>query len=190
MPPGLIRIIAGKWRGRQLQVPAVKGLRPTPDRVRETLFNWLTNMTALDGVRCLDLFAGSGVLGFEALSRGASYVEFIDQSADVVALLRNELTLFKVEKDQAHVYQAKAPEQIQTATQPFDIVFLDPPYQTDLLLPSCDYLEKNKYLAPCAYIYLEAHDNIKDNDLPSNWRLLKSKTAGQVHYHLAYREEP
>jgi 16S rRNA (guanine966-N2)-methyltransferase len=189
MQPGVVRVIAGKWRGRQLKVPAVKDLRPTPDRVRETLFNWLANITSLEGSRCLDMFAGSGVLGFEALSRGARYVELVDQSAKVVALLQEELSVFQVTSEQACAYQAKVPEQLRALTQPFDLVFLDPPYQANLLLPCCHYLEEHKYLSSVAYIYLEAREDIKDNDLPPNWRLLKSKTAGQVHYHLACREK-
>lgn len=182
---GFVRIIAGKWRGRRLLVPDLKGLRPTPDRVRETVFNWLAPL--IEGARCLDLFAGSGVLGFEALSRGAAYVEMVDQSQEVVALLQSELQTFNAEN--ALVYQAKAPDQLRAALEPFDIVFLDPPYQDQLLIPVCHYLENHHFLAPYAHIYLEAHRVIEDNELPANWRLLKSKEAGQVFYHLAYREE-
>jgi len=185
MQHGYVRIIAGTWRGRRIKVPDIKDLRPTPDRVRETLFNWLSS--TIQGSRCLDLFAGSGVLGFEALSRGASYVEMVDQSAEVIKLLQEELALFKA--DNANIYQAKVPEQLRPVVKPFDIIFLDPPYQANLLLPSCRYLEENGYLADSAYIYLEAREDIKDNDLPANWRFLKSKKAGQVHYHLAIREK-
>lgn len=184
MPPGFVRIIAGKWRGRRLQVPTLTDLRPTPDRVRETLFNWL--MQQINGARCLDLFAGSGVLGFEALSRGAAYVEMVDQSAMVIALLQKELLSF--EADNAVAYQARVPQQLKSPAQPFDIVFLDPPYQSDLLLTCCLHLETQGFLSKNAYIYLEAKDDIKDNDLPQNWRLVKSKKAGQVHYHLAMRQ--
>ncbi len=184
MKRGFVRIIGGKWRSRILKVPAEQGLRPTPDRVRETLFNWLAPSIA--GARCLDLFAGSGVLGFEALSRGASYVEMVDQSAAVVQILQQELNLFAA--DNATVYQASLPDGLRKVEAPFDIVFLDPPYQSDLLLLSCQYLEKQAYLAHGAHIYLEAKQLIKDNDLPPTWRLIKSKQAGQVLYHLAYRE--
>ena len=184
MQQGWVRIIAGSWRGRRLKVPDIKDLRPTPDRVRETLFNWLSPVIA--GARCLDLFAGSGVLGFEALSRGASYVEMVDQSAEVVNLLQNELAQFGA--DNANIYRATVPDQLRQADKKFDIVFLDPPYDAKLLLPCCHYLEKNEYLSQSAYIYLEAREDIKDNDLPENWRLLKSKKAGQVHYYLVIRE--
>lgn len=185
MKQGTVRIIAGKWRGRRLKVPDVKDLRPTPDRVRETLFNWLAPV--MQGANCLDLFAGSGVLGFEALSRGAKYVVMIDESADVVKMLQEELTAFGA--DNALIYRARVPLQLRAAAQPFDIVFLDPPYQENLLLPSCHYLEEQGLLAESAYIYLEAREVIKDNELPSNWRMLKSQRAGQVFYHLAQREK-
>ena len=138
-----MRIIAGKWRGRQLKVPDKQGLRPTPDRVRETLFNWL--MPYIAEARCLDLFAGSGVLGFEALSRGAAYVEFVDQSIEVVKLLKDELIQFKA--DNANIYCANVPEQLNSLRKPFDIVFLDPPYEEKILLAVSAYLEKNNYLA-------------------------------------------
>lgn len=184
MKQNKVRIIGGKWRSRQLIVPHVTDVRPTSDRVRETLFNWLTPF--IEGAHCLDLFAGSGALGFEALSRGAAYVEMVDQSAEVVKLLQEELALF--EADNALVYRAKAPEKLRPASHPFDIVFLDPPYQENLLLPCCHYLEEHALLAHIAYIYLEAKHVIKDNDLPLNWHIMKSKKAGQVCYHLACRE--
>lgn len=183
MKQGQVRIIAGKWRGRRLTVPDVKDLRPTPDRVRETLFNWLAPMIV--GSHCLDLFAGSGVLGFEALSRGASRVVMVDQSFDVIKLLQDELKLFGADNGEA--YQADVPKQLRDANLPFDIVFIDPPYQSNLLLPCCSYLEEKHFLADTAYIYLEAQHVIEDNDLPSNWRLMKSQRAGQVFYHLAKR---
>lgn len=184
MQQGKVRIIAGKWRGRRLEVPDLPGLRPTPDRVRETLFNWLSPVIV--GARCLDLFAGSGALGFEALSRGAGVVEMVDQSLKVVTLLQNQLMQFKEERGLA--YQATVPEGLRPVEIPFDIVFLDPPYQSELLLSCCDYLEHAGYLAASAYIYLEADRLIKDNELPTTWVLQKAQQAGQVFYHLAHRE--
>lgn len=184
MQRGQVRIIAGKWRGRRLRVPDVKDLRPTPDRVRETLFNWLASY--LPGAHCLDLYAGSGVLGFEALSRGAAQVVMVDQSVDVVSLLQKEAAEFGA--DNVQIYRASVPDQLQTAQQPFDIVFLDPPYQEGLLLPCCHYLEEHAYLAEAAHIYLESHQEIKESDLPAGWTIIKSGQAGQVFYHLAYRE--
>lgn len=184
MKQGEVRIIAGSWRGRKLKVKDVKDLRPTPDRVRETLFNWLAPI--LPGAYCLDLFAGSGVLGFEALSRGAAFAILVDQSKEVIALLREEAERFKV--DNIEIYQAKVPEELRLSHGPFDVVFLDPPYQSDLLIKTSEFLETQGYLAKEAYIYLEADHAIKDNELPENWRLVKSQKAGQVFYHLAKRE--
>lgn len=184
MQPGYVRIIAGQWRGRRLKVPDIKDLRPTPDRVRETLFNWLAPI--LPGAYCLDLFAGCGALGFEALSRGAAFVEMVDQSSDVVALLQQ--TLHTLGANNARIVCAKVPQQLSSAAQPFDIVFLDPPYSAHLLLPTCAYLEDHGFLAKTAHIYLEAKEAIKDNELPACWRLIKSQRAGQVFYHLARRE--
>lgn len=184
MKPGTVRIIAGEWRGRRLKVPDIKDLRPTPDRVRETLFNWLAPYIA--GARCLDLFAGSGVLGFEALSRGAAMVTMVDESPEVISLLKEQLELFRAAN--AEVYRAKVPGQLKTVSASFDIVFLDPPYQSGLLLPTCRYLEENGFLAASAFIYLEASEVINDNDLPSGWKIIKSSKAGQVVYHLVKRE--
>lgn len=184
MKPGQVRIIAGKWRGRRLTVPDIKGLRPTPDRVRETLFNWLASI--IPGTHCLDLFAGTGVLGFEALSRGAAFVVMVDQSHEVIKILNQALKMFDVEN--ALIYQANVPAQLRPTSQPFDIVFLDPPYDSSLLFPCCHYLEEHGFLADNAYIYLETKHIIKDNDLPANWRIIKNQQAGQVVYYLARRE--
>lgn len=185
MKHGTVRIIAGEWRGRILRVPDVPDLRPTPDRVRETLFNWLAPHIA--GARCLDLFAGTGVLGFEALSRGATSVVFVDESPVVTNLIQSELTHFKAHN--AVVYRARIPDQLQPAAVPYDVIFLDPPYQSGLLLPTCQYLEEHGYLAKNAYVYLEANAPIQHNALPSGWQMLKSKMAGQVAYHLIQRGE-
>jgi 16S rRNA (guanine966-N2)-methyltransferase len=184
MTQGIIRIIGGEWRGRKLKVPEVPHLRPTPDRVRETVFNWLAPYIA--GSRCLDMFAGSGALGFEALSRGAAFVVMVDDSPVVTTLLQEELRLFKSEK--AEIYRAKAPLQLKAPDQPFNIVFLDPPYNENLLLPCCFYVEEKGFLAKDAYIYLEAREALEEAKLPANWELLKSKRAGQVAYHLIKRK--
>jgi 16S rRNA (guanine966-N2)-methyltransferase len=183
MNPGQVRIIAGQWRGRKLSVPDVPILRPTPDRVRETLFNWLAPV--IQGAYCLDLFAGSGALGFEALSRGAARVVMVEQSSTLVTLLQQEAV--KLGAHNVLIYCARAPQGLRSTPQPFDIVFLDPPYEENLLLPSCAYLEEQHFLAASAYIYLEAKQLIKDNELPQNWRIIKSQRAGQVYYHLAQR---
>lgn len=183
MSQGEIRIIGGQWRGRKLKVPELPGLRPTPDRVRETLFNWL--MSSIQGAYCLDPFAGSGALGFEALSRGAAYVVMVDQSTKVIQLLQEELHQFKA--GNAEVYRAAVPAQLKQPAKPFDVVFLDPPYQENLLLPTCHYLEDNHFLAKQAMIYLESAATLQQNDLPKGWEITKSKIAGQVAYHLVKR---
>ncbi len=184
MQPGFVRIIAGKWRGRRLPVPAVDGLRPTPDRVRETLFNWLAPFIV--DTNCLDLFAGTGALGMEALSRGAKKVVLVDQSPIVVQKLKETLAMLQCVDGE--VYCAELPTQLAPVTTPFNLVFLDPPYQSDLLFKTCDFLEKNHYLAQQALIYLEANALILDNQLPSSWHIIKSQKAGNVFYHLAKRE--
>jgi 16S rRNA (guanine966-N2)-methyltransferase len=183
MSAGEIRIIGGQWRGRKLKVPEVPGLRPTPDRVRETLFNWL--MPVIQGAYCLDPFAGSGALGFEALSRGAASVVMVDQSAIVTQLLQEELSRFKV--DNAEVYRADVPQKLKKPSHTFDIVFLDPPYQQNLLLPTCFFLEENGFLSENAYLYLESKELLNESDLPAGWKILKSKKAGQVVYQLVCR---
>jgi 16S rRNA (guanine966-N2)-methyltransferase len=183
MKQGHIRIIGGEWRRRILKVPDVQEVRPTPDRVRETLFNWLAPI--IQGATCLDLFAGSGALGFEALSRGASYVVMVDYAPAVISLLKQELRMLKAQN--ADIYCAKVPEQLKRPEKKFDIVFLDPPYQHALLRPCCFYLEENAFLADHATIYLEAKTTLLDSDLPANWKIIKSKIAGQVAYHLVQR---
>ncbi len=183
MAQGIVRIIGGEWRGRKLKVPDVLHLRPTPDRVRETLFNWLAPIIA--GAHCLDAFAGSGALGFEALSRGAGHVVLVDESPQVIQLLKEELTIFKAKN--AEIYRAKAPTQLKIPEKPFDIVFLDPPFLENLLQPCCHYLEEQNFLAANAYIYLESRETLDEKMLPANWRIVKSKRAGQVAYHLALR---
>ncbi|HSW70107.1 MAG TPA: 16S rRNA (guanine(966)-N(2))-methyltransferase RsmD [Gammaproteobacteria bacterium] len=184
MAQGIIRIIGGEWRGRKLKVPDIVNLRPTPDRVRETLFNWLAPTIA--GAHCLDAFAGSGALGFEALSRRAADVVMVDESPAVISLLQAELKIFKAEN--AEIYCANVPSQLRQPSKPFDIVFLDPPYQKNILLPCCFYLEEKDFLADTAQIYLEARETLDEKDLPPHWRIVKSKRAGQVAYHLIMRK--
>jgi 16S rRNA (guanine966-N2)-methyltransferase len=186
MAVGQVRIIGGLWRGRKLTVPDLPGLRPTPDRVRETLFNWL--QAALPGAHCLDLFAGSGALGFEALSRGAGYVAMVDQSVQIVAGLQAQAKTFQAQH--LEIYVGHVPQQLRAPKKPFDIVFLDPPFAENLLLLCCEYLEEKHFLADGAYIYMETGGVLNETDLPANWQLLKTKKAGRVHYHLAQRNQP
>lgn len=178
-----IRIIGGKWRGRKIDVLDLPNLRPTPDRVRETLFNWL--QTKINGAHCLDAFAGTGALGFEALSRGAALVTFVDQSFAITQNLRKQAEVLQA--DNVEIYQGTSPESIKSAEKKFDIVFLDPPFKENLLLPTCEYLEAENLLADNCYIYIEANQAIEQNNLPNNWEIIKNKKAGNVFYHLVLR---
>ncbi len=181
-PRGEVRIIGGAWRSRRLAFPASAGLRPTPDRVRETVFNWLTPY--LPGAACLDLFAGSGAFGFEALSRGAVRAVLVDKRLEAVAALR--LSSGQLKAEHADIVHADAAEFLRGPAAAFDIVFLDPPYASGLLAPCIQLLDARGWLKPDGLIYLEAPEG-EALPLPENWRLIRSKTAGQVGYHLARR---
>ena len=181
-----VRIIGGKWRGRNVTFPDVAGLRPTPDRVRETLFNWLQNI--IHGARCLDLYAGSGALGFEALSRGAAEVVFVDRDRAVTDALKRQVEQFAA--DGARVVQSDVESFLVNTPRPFDVVFLDPPYGHGLLAPCCRLLEQHGWLAQDARIYLEAERTLQELPVPDNWELVRSKHAGQVGYHLALCSGP
>jgi len=182
---GEIRIIGGEWRGRKLHFPQAIDLRPTPDRVRETVFNWLQFEIA--GTRCLDLFAGSGALGFEALSRGAAQVVFVEREPAAVAAIRD--TLQRLHCERGRVEQQDAFDLLSMAPPgPFDVVFLDPPYDRQWLERCCGLLERGGWLVSSAWIYLEDSAARGAPPLPPNWTLLRSKAAGDVGYHLARRD--
>jgi len=178
-----LRIIGGRWRSRRLRFPDVEGLRPTPDRVRETLFNWLAPL--IEGARCLDLFAGSGALGIEALSRDAAEVVFVERQPLVVRQLRRNLA--QLGQASAQVIQADALVWLGGPSRPFDVVFLDPPFDANLLVPVCAALQRGGWLADGARIYLETMRDAGKLELPENWQLTREKTAGQVSYRLAVR---
>jgi 16S rRNA (guanine966-N2)-methyltransferase len=183
--PNTLRIIGGQWRGRKLKFPEIDAIRPTPDRVRETLFNWLQHNIV--GARCLDLFAGSGALGIEALSRGAVETVFVDREPAVAKYLRETMALLKAEG--ADVIVADANKWLSSnSSKPFDIVFLDPPFADSELRRTCGLLESQNWLASDAYIYIECSSTNGAPSLPANWSLIKSKTAGQVGYYLARRQ--
>ena len=177
-----LRIIGGRWRGRKLSFAAVPGLRPTPDRVRETLFNWLAPV--VPGSRCLDLYAGSGALGIEAASRGAAQVLMVDHASEVVHMLREQLT--GLQASEVVVIQSDVREWLRGPSQEFDVVFLDPPFQQGLLPVTMQLLEDNGWLAAGAYVYIEAKKGLQP-DLPQGWEIYRSKQAGQVSYQLARR---
>jgi len=173
-----IRIIGGEHRGRKLRFPDVKGLRPTADRVRETLFNWL--QARIPGAACLDLFAGSGAIGLEALSRGAAALVFCEQSAAAARNLQENIKLLGLQ-DRTKVQRMDARRLLQQAPgQLFDIVFLDPPFAAGLLSEICLQLEQSGWLAPNAFIYLEQDSSHPWPDLPSNWLLFRETMAGQA----------
>ena len=180
-----VRIIAGQWRGRKLSFPDAQGLRPTPDRVRETLFNWLAPLVT--GSRCLDLFAGSGALGFEAASRGAAHVVMVDHNPDIVRMLRRNQQLLcadaiAIVQQEAEIYLAGR------RSEQFDLVFLDPPFQDSSVLEnSIRRLAGSGRLKVDARIYLEMQAKSPEPSVPACWAVEKKKMAGQVAYRL-YRQ--
>lgn len=187
-----LRIIAGQWRGRKLPFLPLPGLRPTPDRIRETLFNWLAPI--IRDSRCLDLFAGSGALGIEALSRGAQAVVIVDHANAALRQIQSYLQTLDahlLNSDRVKFYQAVVPLELSSIPldKKFDIVFLDPPFHQGLIAPCCEWLEQHDGLAPNATIYLEAERDLDPLPIPNNWTIIRSKKAGQVGYHLARRQK-
>ena len=184
-----LRIISGQWRSRLLHFPDIKGLRPTPDRVRETVFNWLSPI--IHGANCLDLFTGSGALGLEAVSRGAEYVTFVDQSPLVVRQLKTNCEQLDAQYAEkwATFYCQNA---IDFLTMPslmvdkptFDIVFIDPPFYQGLAEKACHLLAQSSLLARSATIYLEVEKRFSTTDLPVTWQVHKQNTSGQLSYFL------
>jgi len=172
------RVIAGKWRSRKLHFPPLPGIRPSPDRVRETLFNWLRDR--IEGAACLDLFAGSGALGLEALSRGAVHVTFVDQERRAIDAIRAHLALLKAEGGETVV--AEALGWLSGPPRAFELVFLDPPFDSDLAPEVCARLRQG-WLKPGAWVYLE-HAEDRVPVLPGSWQTLREGHAGRVGYRL------
>ncbi|TAM44289.1 MAG: 16S rRNA (guanine(966)-N(2))-methyltransferase RsmD [Gammaproteobacteria bacterium] len=182
--PGQLRIIGGRWRGRRLPVPQAPGLRPTPDRVRETLFNWLAPY--LEGSHCLDLFAGSGALCLEALSRGAAHATLVEKATHVVAMLRQNIETLKATG--AEVRNMDAVAYLEGPVEPVDILFLDPPFAAADLIGRCaEIVEARGWVKPGGFVYIEAPSRLKNLPLPPTWEMVRSKIAGQVGYHLTRR---
>ena len=180
-PSGRLRIVAGKWRSRLLRIAAVPGLRPTAERIRETLFNWLA--PRIGGARCLDLYAGTGALGFEALSRDAAEVVFVEKSSLAVAAL--ETARRELDAAGARIEQRDAFDFLTSADDGgFDIVFLDPPFADESLGELCRLLEKHGWLEEGAVVYFEQDRKHALPDLPESWSIRHDKTAGQVRYGL------
>lgn len=176
-----IRIIGGEWRGRKLSFPSVDGLRPTGDRIRETLFNWLAQY--IEGKKVLDLFAGSGALGLEALSRGAKSAIFVEPDRRAYASLTESLALLAAEK-RCEVLETTA-EQFLSSAKPesVDLLFFDPPFAKNLHRQLAEEVDQSGILSKDALIYVESSIHAKF-ELPHRWIELKSKTAGEVQYRL------
>lgn len=174
-----LRIIGGAWRSRRIHFADTPEIRPTPDRVRETLFNWLADK--ITGARCLDLFAGSGALGFEAASRGAVHVVQVDHDALVVGMLAEQKR--KLEARQIDIVQQDALDYVHQTAQPFDVVFLDPPFGTDLLQRVLPVLTARRLVSTSGLIYVESPAQGTSNCLDSFHRI-REKEAGQVRYEL------
>ena len=183
---GAVRIIAGRWRRRLLQVPATGKLRPTPDRVRETLFNWLRD--DVEGARCLDLFAGTGALGFEAASRGAVAVVMVEHDRAAAAALAQ--TVLALGADNVEVVCADALAWVPSSGERFDIVFLDPPYSEPTPEAALARLDRLDALADHCLVYVETARDPDSFALPDGWRFLHARRAGRVRYHLASRNQP
>jgi len=179
---GRIRIIGGHLRNSRLDVPDLPGLRPTAERVRETLFNWLAPV--ISGARCLDLCAGTGALGIEALSRGAASVQFVERDARAAQALRENLVRLKAQGGQVAAVDAQ--QYLLAPAQPFGLVFLDPPFAHDLWTPLAQRLEQGGWLTPSAWIYVESPRQTAPS-LPANWMPHREGTAGEVRYALYRR---
>ena len=177
------RIIGGQWRRRRLKFPELPGIRPSPDRVRETLFNWL--MHEIPGKRCLDMFAGSGALGLEALSRGAASVVFVDRERRVIEALRAHLVALGALH--AETVQADALDFLRGPAQAFDLVFLDPPFDSPLLAESLAALDRGGWCAAQALLYME-YPHSTTVTLPPGWRAVRASRAGRVGFSLARRD--
>lgn len=184
---GEVRIIGGKWRGRRLRFPIRPGLRPTPDRVRETLFDWLGSR--VQGARCLDLFGGSGALGFEAASRGADRIVMVECDGILARYLGAQTRLLDARN--VELVREDATQWLQlpgsSRPAPFDIVFVDPPFASDHWSELCRSLEHGGWLKGEAFVYLEMPSQSGQQFLPGNWVLTRSGRAGQVGYHLVRR---
>lgn len=179
--PGRLRIVAGKWRSRLLNIAAVPEIRPTSERIRETLFNWLAPQ--IQGARCLDLFAGTGVLGLEALSRGAASATFVEKSPAAVTMLN--LARQELGADTAEILCRDAFEFLRLRSdQRFSLVFLDPPFADESLSELCRLLGERQWLDAGAQIYLEQEKAHASPELPERWTIVHEKTAGNVRYSL------
>jgi 16S rRNA (guanine966-N2)-methyltransferase len=180
-----VRIIGGEWGGRRLGFPDAQGLRPTADRVRETLFNWL--QYELQGRLVLDAFAGSGALGFEAASRGAREVVMLERSRKVADALQKNMEV--LEANNITLLVVDALDYLKHAQEPFDLILLDPPFGKDLIQPTLALIEGRDLLQPEGKIYIEFEASAPTPKLPEGWEMVRDKTAGDVRYGLIERLE-
>ncbi|MEH6580699.1 MAG: 16S rRNA (guanine(966)-N(2))-methyltransferase RsmD [Halioglobus sp.] len=182
-----LRIIGGNWRSRKLAFTAEEGLRPTTDRIRETLFNWLAPEIA--GAKCADLFAGSGALGLEALSRGAAHCDFVDRSAAVIQQIAGNLATLEA-SELGYCHHGSWSQYLDASDTPLDIVFIDPPFGKGLTLPTCRALTASKRLSAEAMVYVELSSQEARAHLPEDWAVYRQKTTGGVTYGLYLPPRP
>lgn len=182
----MIRIIGGKLRGRKLSVPDVDGLRPTSDRMRETLFNWL--QFDIIGKHCLDAFSGSGALGFEAYSRGATSVTMLEQSSKVTSHLQKTINDWQLTS--ITLKNADAIHYLSQCNHPFDIIFLDPPFHSGLLQQSLSLIQEKQLLNQNGYVYIEYSKDELLGDVLSGWEAVKMAKAGEVRACLLNNRSP
>ena len=187
-PAHRLRIIAGKWRSRVITFQPAEGLRPTGDRIRETAFNWLT--AQIDGARCIDVFAGSGALAFEALSRGAAQCTALEQQGGAIKQLRE--TAASLQAENLDIIQADSLNYLQQSPpqEPYNLAFVDPPFAAGMLNKACAFLNNSGWLAPDALIYCEMASADNSFIPPENWQMLRDKVSGEVRYCLYSRIEP
>ena len=176
-----LRIIAGRWKGRRWQFPEA-GIRPTSDRIRETLFNWL--QARVGGRHCLDLYAGSGALGLEALSRGAAHCVFVDQNAQAIAALGDVLREWGADSTVAELVHTRAAQYLKRVARPFDLVFLDPPFAGAALAEVATQLQAQGWLSPGCLVYFEHPRTTPLPALSAGWEPLREGAAGAVGYDL------
>jgi 16S rRNA (guanine966-N2)-methyltransferase len=187
---GYVRIIGGEWRGRRLRIPPVADLRPTPDRLRETLFNWLQG--AIPGARALDLFAGSGALGMEALSRGAARATLVERDPIAARSIAASLATLAVASDRAEVLTRDVFAFLNAPPVggAYDLVFLDPPYRAGRLPELCTLLAQGGWLRPGAWVYLECPAGAVPVTLPGGWLRWREARAGAASATLARLPAP
>ncbi|NRD72294.1 16S rRNA (guanine(966)-N(2))-methyltransferase RsmD [Shewanella sp. VB17] len=185
---GQVRIIAGQWRSRRLPIHDLEGLRPTTDRIRETLFNWLAGDLA--GARVLDCFGGSGALCLESLSRYASYAKVFELQTSAAQQLTQNLNTLKCDPTMAEVIKGDTLTLLTVEpSESFDIVYIDPPFRKNLAEKTITLLTQHHWLKNNAHIYVETESELADLCVPENWLLQKEKKAGQVIYRL-YQYQP